>query len=66
MALLGQRHRVELDTDGVFLAAVDLHLGHAADHGDSLRHQGFAVLVKSYSGSVGLVSAIKRIGWSAG
>ena len=45
MLARGQRLGIELDAHGVLLRAEHLHLGHAADHGDALRHQGLGVFV---------------------
>jgi hypothetical protein len=37
--------RIELRADGVLLAAHDVHLRHAADHRNPLRHHRFGVLI---------------------
>ena len=41
---------VHLDAHRVLLAAVDVHLGHAGNHGDALRDHGLAVLVELVQG----------------
>ena len=41
----GQGLGVELDPHGIFLRAEDLHLGHAADHGDALGHEGLGIFI---------------------
>ncbi len=45
-AAAGELPRVDLDADGVLLRAVDLHLRHAGDRRDALRHHDLAVLVE--------------------
>src|ERR1035438_3095516 len=49
----GESVRVHLHVHGVFLGALHLHLGDAADHGNALGDAGFGVLVEGPEGQGG-------------
>ncbi len=46
----GQGLGIELETDGIFLGAIDQDLGHSADHGNTLGHDGLPVFIDAVEG----------------
>ena len=62
----GQQGGIELRVHGEFLRSHHVHLGHAVDHRDALRHQRLGVLVHIGERQGGGVSDRLRMGWSAG